>query len=160
MLIGYARTALSSRWPASMPRSGTLRAPAQRIFREQVSSVAERPQLALALDFLRAGDVLLVTKLDRLARSTANLLEIVQSIEAKGATLRILDLNLDTATATGRLMLTMFGAIAQFEREMMLERQREGIAKAKAGQVQGPQADGEGEGDRRAGAASGRRRRD
>ena len=133
MLIGYARTSTLEQIAGFDAQVRNLeRAGAERIFREQVSSVAERPQLALALDFLRAGDVLLVTKLDRLARSTANLLEIVQSIEAKGATLRILDLNLDTATATGRLMLTMIGAIAQFEREMMLERQREGIAKAKA----------------------------
>lgn len=133
MLIGYARTSTLEQMAGFDAQVRNLEgAGAERIFREQVSSVAERPQLALALDFLRAGDVLLVTKLDRLARSTANLLEIVQSIEAKGATLRILDLNLDTATATGRLMLTMIGAIAQFEREMMLERQREGIAKAKA----------------------------
>ena len=162
MLIGYARTSTLEQMAGFDAQVRNLEgAGAERIFREQVSSVAERPQLALALDFLRAGDVLLVTKLDRLARSTANLLEIVQSIEAKGATLRILDLNLDTATATGRLMLTMIGAIAQFEREMMLERQREGIAKAKAaGKYQRPQADGEGEGDRCARAASGRRRRD
>jgi DNA invertase Pin-like site-specific DNA recombinase len=139
MLIGYARTSTLEQMAGFDAQVRNLRgAGAERIFREQVSSVAERPQLALALDFLRAGDVLLVTKLDRLARSTANLLEIVQSIEAKGAALRILDLNLDTATAIGRLMLTMIGAIAQFEREMMLERQREGIAKAKtAGKYRG-----------------------
>ena len=133
MLIGYARTSTLEQTAGFEAQVRNLEgAGADRIFREQVSSVADRPQLALALDFLRAGDVLLVTKLDRLARSTANLLEIVQAIEAKGAALRIRDLNLDTATATGRLMLTMIGAIAQFEREMMLERQREGIAKAKA----------------------------
>ena len=74
----------------------------------------------------------MVCRLDRLARSTAHLLQVVEKIEAKGATFRVLNLNLDTATATGRLMLTLIGAIAQFERELMLERQREGIAKAKA----------------------------
>jgi len=78
------------------------------------------------------GDTLVVTKLDRLARSTAHLLQIVETLERKGAALCILDLSIDTSTATGRLMLTMIGAIATFEREMMLERQREGIAKAKA----------------------------
>jgi len=81
---------------------------------------------------VREGDTLVVTKLDRLARSTAHLLQIVETLERKGAALRILDLSIDTSTATGRLMLTMIGAIATFEREMMLERQREGIAKAKA----------------------------
>jgi DNA invertase Pin-like site-specific DNA recombinase len=73
-----------------------------------------------------------------LARSTAHLLEIVKTIETKGAALRILDLNVDTATATGRLLLTMIGAIAEFERRLMLERQREGIQKAKlAGKYRG-----------------------
>ena len=104
----------------------------ERIFQEQVSSVGTRPQLDAALDFIREGDVLVVTKLDRLARSTAHLLKVVETIEAKGVTLRILDLSIDTSTATGRMLLTMIGAIAQFERELMLERQREGIAKAKA----------------------------
>ena len=75
--------------------------------------------------------MLIVTKLDRLARSVADLCKIVEKIEAKGASLRILAMNLDTATPTGRLMLNVIGSVAQFEREMMLERQREGIAKAK-----------------------------
>ncbi len=99
---------------------------------EQVSSVAERPQLEAALDFVREGDVFVVTKLDRLARSVANMLEIVARLERKGVALRILNLGLDTSTPTGRLMLTVMGGVAEFERSMMLERQREGIAKAKA----------------------------
>jgi DNA invertase Pin-like site-specific DNA recombinase len=73
-----------------------------------------------------------VTKLDRLARSIADLVEIMKVIKGKGAALRILALNLDTTTPTGKLMLNLLGSIAQFERELMLERQREGIAKAKA----------------------------
>ena len=84
-----------------------------------------------ALDYLRDGDALAVTKLDRLARSVADLCAIVARIERKGASLRILAMNLDTATPTGRLMLNIIGCVAQFEREIMLERQREGIAKAK-----------------------------
>src|SRR5208283_5400052 len=83
------------------------------------------------LDFIRAGDVLVVTKLDRLARSVRDLCDIVDRIERKGASLRILGMSLDTATSAGRLMLNVFGSVAQFEREVMLERQREGIAKAK-----------------------------
>ena len=74
----------------------------------------------------------MVTKLDRLARSVRHLGEIVDELEGKGVGLRVLDLGLDTKTATGKLMLNVLGSVAQFEREMMLERQREGIAKAKA----------------------------
>jgi DNA invertase Pin-like site-specific DNA recombinase len=103
-----------------------------KLFQEQVSSVArKRDQLVAALDYCRDGDTLVVTKLDRLARSVAHLVEITKSLEAKGAHLRVLSLNLDTNTPTGRLMLNMLASVAQFEREIMLERQREGIAKAK-----------------------------
>jgi len=73
-----------------------------------------------------------VTKLDRLARSVAHLVEIAGRLQKKGVSLRILGMGIDTGTATGRMMLNIVGAIAQFEREMMLERQREGISKAKA----------------------------
>ena len=103
----------------------------EKVFAEQISSVASRAQLEAALDFIRTGDVFVVTKLDRLARSVADLCAIVKRIEAKGASLRIPAMNLDTSTPTGRLMLNIIGSVAQFEREVMLERQREGIAKAK-----------------------------
>jgi DNA invertase Pin-like site-specific DNA recombinase len=75
---------------------------------------------------------LVVTKLDRLARSMRDLVAIVDRIEARGASLRILAMGLDTSTANGRLMMNVLGSVAQFEREIMLERQREGIFKAKA----------------------------
>jgi DNA invertase Pin-like site-specific DNA recombinase len=104
----------------------------EKIFSEQVSAVGKRPQLEAAVDFIREGDTLLVTKLDRLVRSTQHLLEIAERVKAKGADLCILNLGADTSTATGRLMFTVIGAVATFERELMLERQREGIAKAKA----------------------------
>jgi DNA invertase Pin-like site-specific DNA recombinase len=99
-----------------------------------VSSVTARQQLDAALDFVRKGDVFTVTKLDRLARSVQHLLQIVERLTAKGLCLRILTGGemMDTATATGKMMLTVLGAIAEFERAMMLERQREGIAKAKS----------------------------
>jgi DNA invertase Pin-like site-specific DNA recombinase len=96
-----------------------------------VSSVSARAQLEAALDFIRSGDELVVTKIDRLARSVADLCAIVRKIEDKGASLRILALNLDSATPTGKLMLHMLGSVAEFERSMMLERQLEGIRKAK-----------------------------
>jgi len=104
------------------------------LFAEQVSSIGKRDQLAAALDYLREGDVLVVTKPDRLARSVADLLGIVGKLDAKGVALRILSMGnqlVDTGTPTGRLMLTVLGAVAEFERALMLERQREGIAKAK-----------------------------
>jgi DNA invertase Pin-like site-specific DNA recombinase len=84
------------------------------------------------LDYIREADVVVVTKLDRLARSMADLIDISKRIETKKAGLRILSMQLDTATANGRLMMNVLGSAAQFERELMLERQREGIAKAKA----------------------------
>jgi len=82
------------------------------------------------LDYLREGDALVVTKLDRLARSVLHLGEIVATLKSKGVSLRILDLGLDTGTASGELVLNLMGSIAQFERQVMLERQREEIAKA------------------------------
>jgi len=133
MLIGYARTSTVEQRAGFDAQIAALKeAGCQKVFQEQVSSVGARRQLDAAVDFAREGDILVVTKLDRLARSVANLLEIVAKLQGKGVALRILGMGLDTGTATGRMMLTIVGAIAQFEREMMLERQREGIAKAKA----------------------------
>ena len=97
-----------------------------------IRAVAQRLQLEAVLDFIRDGDVLVVSKLDRLARSTQHLFEVVARVKGKGAHLQVLDLGMDTSTATGKLLLTVIGAIGQFEREMMLERQREGIAKARS----------------------------
>jgi DNA invertase Pin-like site-specific DNA recombinase len=135
MIIGYARTSTLEQVAGIEAQLRDLTAAgAERIFQEQVSSVAARQQLDAALDFVREGDVFTVTKLDRLARSVQHLLQIVERLTAKGVTLRILAGGemMDTATATGKMMLTVLGAIAEFERAMMLERQREGIAKAKA----------------------------
>ena len=100
------------------------------------SSSRSRPynggeELEKALKFVRKGDTLVVTKLDRLARSIPDLVRIIGTLEEKQATLRILAMNLDTNTSTGRLLLNLVGSVAQFEREIMLERQREGVAKAK-----------------------------
>jgi DNA invertase Pin-like site-specific DNA recombinase len=135
-LIGYARTSTTDQRAGLEAQLRDLSAAGcRKVFREQVSSVAARAQLEAALDYCRDGDTLVVTKLDRLARSARHLSELVDKLEAKGVTLRILNFGgdaVDTRGATGRLMLNMFAAMAQFEREMMLERQREGIAKAKA----------------------------
>jgi len=135
MLVGYARTSTLDQTAGIEAQERDLLAlGCEKIFREQVSSVdiRERTQLAEALEYIRAGDVLVVTKLDRLARSIGHLLEVLKAITDKGASLRIIGLGIDTATPTGRLMLNLLGSIAEFERDIMLERQREGIAKAKA----------------------------
>jgi len=132
-IIGYARTSTIEQDAGLEAQIRDLKAVgAKKIYSEKVSSTAARDKLTAALDYIRDGDVFVVTKLDRLARSMNDLIKIVETIEAKGATLRILAMNLDTATPTGRLMLNVLGSVAQWEREMMLERQREGIAKAKA----------------------------
>jgi DNA invertase Pin-like site-specific DNA recombinase len=132
MIVGYARTSTTEQTAGLEAQERDLKAAGvERLFVEQTSAVGPRKALETALDFVRTGDVLTVTKLDRLARSVGDLCAIVAKIEAKGASLRILAMNLDTATPTGRLMLNVIGSVAQFEREMMLERQREGIAKAK-----------------------------
>lgn len=135
MLVGYARTSTLDQKASIEAQARDLTAAGcEKLFSEQVSSVdvTNREQLAQALDFIREGDALVVTKLDRLARSVGHLLTIMETIKAKGADLRILSMGIDTATPTGKLMLTVLGGIAEFEREIMLERQREGIAKAKA----------------------------
>src|SRR5690348_7319295 len=132
MLIGYARTSTLDQTAGFEAQLVELKqAGCEKLFSEQVSSVAPRAQLEAALEYIRERDVLVVCKLDRLARSTQHLLEIVDRVKRKGAHLQVLNLGMDTSTATGKLLLTMIGAIGQFEREMMLERQREGIAKAK-----------------------------
>ena len=135
MLIGYARTSTLDQTAGLDAQERDLQAAGcGRLFVEQVSSVdmPNRAKLAEALDYVRDGDTLVITKLDRLARSVAHLLDILAKLESKDASLRILNMGIDTATPTGKLMLTVLGAVGAFEREIMLERQREGIAKAKA----------------------------
>jgi DNA invertase Pin-like site-specific DNA recombinase len=105
-----------------------------KLFTEQVSSVAQRVKLTECLAFLREGDVLMVTKPDRTARSTSELLAIEADLSKRGVGLVVLSMGgerLDTRNPTSKLMLTILAGVATWEREIMLERQREGIAKAK-----------------------------
>ena len=134
---GNARTSTAGQIAGLEAQERELRAAGcDKVFREQVSSVAERQQLEAALGYVREGDQFVCTKLDRLARSVGDLLEIVARLEGKKVSLRVLAMSgnqaLDTSTSVGRLMLSVIGAVGQAEREAMLERQREGIAKAKA----------------------------
>ena len=136
MLIGYARTSTTDQHAGFEAQLVELKAyGCERMYQEQVSAVASRQELERAIDMLREGDKLVVTKLDRLARNVMHMGELLQQIEAKGAGLVILSLGsetVDTSTATGKLILNMMVSVAQFEREMMKERQVEGIKRAQA----------------------------
>ncbi len=131
--IGYARTSTLDQEAGFDAQIRDLKAVGcEKVYQEQVSAIGERRELSAALDYLRQGDTLVVTKLDRLSRSTRHLGDIVDALKANAADLRILNLGIDTGTPTGKLILNLLGSVAEFERAMMLERQREGIAKAKA----------------------------
>jgi DNA invertase Pin-like site-specific DNA recombinase len=104
----------------------------EKIFEEKKSGVSgKRPRLEACLEYVREGDTLVVTRLDRLARSTLHLCEIAARLEQKQVTLLVLDQSINTGDATGRLLFNMLGAIAQFETEIRAERQMDGIEKAK-----------------------------
>src|SRR3978361_1407871 len=136
MIIGYGRTSTFDQAAGLAAQERDLAAAgATKMFTEQVSSIAKRDRLAECLVFLREGDVLMVTKPDRLARSTAELLAIEADLAKRKIGLVILSMGgerLDTRNPTSKLMLTILAGVATWEREIMLERQREGIAKAKS----------------------------
>jgi DNA invertase Pin-like site-specific DNA recombinase len=136
MLMGYARTSTTDQQAGLAAQDRDLRAAgAEKVFSEQVSSVAQRSALKACLEFAREGDVIACTKPDRLARSTAELLTIEADLSKRGIGLIVLSMGgerLDTRNPTSKLMLTILAGVATWEREIMLERQREGIAKAKA----------------------------
>jgi DNA invertase Pin-like site-specific DNA recombinase len=132
MLIGLARTSTDEQKAGLEAQVETLRklgVDDDHLFVEEASSVGKRPVLDEVLKFCRKGDTLVVTSLSRLARSVPHLWEIVQHLQKKGVALRILDLAIDTRTPNGRLMMTLLGGIVQWEREIMLERQRSGSRK-------------------------------
>lgn len=133
MLIGYARTStLEQEAGLEAQLRDLARLGCEKIFSEQSSAIGPRSALENAIEFSREGDTLVVTKLDRLARSVRHMWEVLDRLIAEGVAIRIENLGIDTGTPTGKLMLNILGGVAEFEREMMLERQREGIAKAKA----------------------------
>ncbi|MFC6634026.1 recombinase family protein [Microbulbifer taiwanensis] len=108
----------------------------ERIFKDKLSgTTAQRPQLQECLRYLRDGDTLVCTKLDRLARSTLHLHQIADDLQSRGVEFVVIDQAIDTSTSTGKLMFGVLGAIAEFETALRHERQIEGIEKAKANGV-------------------------
>lgn len=130
--IGYAR--VSSRQQSLEIQVSALEAAGcQKIFSEKFTgTTAKRAQLEAMLDYVREGDVLVITKLDRLARSLHDLLNITATLEGKGVELRVLDQSIDTTTPEGRMTYAILGAVSAFETEIRRQRQREGIDAALA----------------------------
>jgi DNA invertase Pin-like site-specific DNA recombinase len=131
-IVGYAR--VSSAGQSLDVQLHKLKAVAcSRIFAEKRSGkqADSRPELQACLTFLREGDVLVISRLDRMARSVLDLATIADSLQRKDVALRVLDQSIDTGSAEGRLMFTLLGALAQFESDIRAERQIDGIAKAK-----------------------------
>jgi DNA invertase Pin-like site-specific DNA recombinase len=136
ILVGYARVSTCDQQAGLDAQLRDLKAAGcEELFSEQISAVAQRDRLKEALRFVRRGDSLVVCKPDRLARSTTDLLRIVEDLDRSGVGLIMLSMGgqqIDTRSPTGKLMVTMLAAIAEFERGLLLERQKEGVAKAKA----------------------------
>lgn len=132
--VGYARTSTLDQQAGLDAQIAELRsAGATKLFSEQVSGVdTARPQLQAALTYLRDGDSFVVSRPCRLARSSADLLRIVDELTAKGVRVIIRSMAVDTSNSTGKLLLTILAGVVEHERTLMLERQRAGIAKAKA----------------------------
>lgn len=131
MILGYARVSTDDQRLDSQ-HDALQAAGAERIFADRIAgTAARRPDLDRMLDQLRPGDVVVVTKYDRLARSLKDLLAIVETVEAKGAGFRSLAEDIDTTTPAGRLVFHVFASIAEFERARIAERTREGLEAAR-----------------------------
>jgi DNA invertase Pin-like site-specific DNA recombinase len=133
MLIGYARVT-STGQSLDLQVEALTAAGCEKIYREKRSgrTAADRTELARTLDQLRGGDTLVVCRLDRLARSVSDLHRIIEQLNAAGVLFRCLQQGgVDTATSTGKLMLAILGAVAEFENDIRRERQRDGIERAK-----------------------------
>jgi DNA invertase Pin-like site-specific DNA recombinase len=130
-LIGYARVSTADQHLTPQLQQLNF-AGCDCVYQEKASGADDdRKELARAISYAQAGDTLVVCKLDRVARSTKKLLNMVEDLTAKGVAFRVLNINLDTSTPTGKMMMTILAAIATFEREIMLERQSEGIDRAR-----------------------------
>jgi DNA invertase Pin-like site-specific DNA recombinase len=132
-VIGYARVSTTDQ-DLSIQQAALKAAGCEVIRAEKRSGTTTegRAELKIVLDFLREGDVLMVTRIDRLARSIGDLQDIVRAVRARGAVLKATEQPIDTSTAAGKCFLDMLGVFAEFETNLRRERQLEGIAKAKA----------------------------
>lgn len=131
MIFGYARVSTDDQ-NLDAQTDALKAAGVERIFADKISGAGrKRPELDKLFDQLRQGDVVVVTKYDRLARSLRDLLDIVEAIEKRGAGFRSLAEDIDTTTSAGRLIFHVFASIAQFERERISERTREGLEAAR-----------------------------
>lgn len=131
-LIGYARISTTGQ-TTDLQRDALERSGCTRVFTDQASGAAtSRPQLDACLDYLRPGDTLVVWRLDRLGRSLRHLIETVKRLEADGIGFRSLRESIDTTTPGGRLVFHIFGALAEFERDLIRERTQAGLAAARA----------------------------
>ncbi|QYG95843.1 recombinase family protein (plasmid) [Iamia sp. SCSIO 61187] len=131
-LLGYARVSTTEQDP-QLQLDALTAAGCWRIWTDHSSgATASRPQLDALLDHLRPGDTLVVWRLDRLGRSLRHLLDVVEDLAARGVGLRSLTESIDTTTATGRLILAVFAALAEFERDLLRERTMAGLAAARA----------------------------
>ncbi len=132
MLVGYARVSTQDQTPA-LQLDALKAAGCERVFHEKASGAQrDRPELAAVLDYMRAGDTLVVWKLDRLARSMKQLIETVEKMETRQIGFRSLTEAIDTTTAGGRLIFHVFAALAEFERSVIKERTTAGLAAARA----------------------------
>jgi DNA invertase Pin-like site-specific DNA recombinase len=132
MLVGYARVSTQDQNP-DLQHDALTKAGCERIFTERASGAQrDRPELVAALEYVRAGDSLVVWKLDRLARSMSQLIETVTMLEAREIGLRSLTEAIDTSTVGGKLVFHIFGALAEFERGVIHERTRAGLDAARA----------------------------
>ena len=130
--IGYARVSTREQNPDGQTDALDL-AGCDKVFVEHASGVlAKRPVLDDVLDYLRSGDTLVVTKLDRLGRSVRNLKEVVDGLQLRGVGLKALSQGIDTTTPGGRLFFHMLAAIAEFEHDLIVERTQDGLAAARA----------------------------
>ncbi len=136
MLVGYARVSTTDQ-SLDVQHDALKAAGCEKVFSEKRSGTnTARDQLQACMEFVREGDVLLVTRLDRFARSSVDLHNLVRSLETKGVGFRCVEqAGVDTTTSSGKLMLSMLGAVAEFETAIRKERQQEGIEKAKAAGV-------------------------
>ena len=132
MIVGYARVSTRDQ-KSHLQHDALLQAGCEKIFDEMASGAKrDRPQLLAALEFMRPGDTLVIWKLDRLARSTSQLLDTVAMLDTRQIGLKVITQNIDTTTASGRLIFTVFSAIAEFEREIIRERTQAGLDAASA----------------------------